>query len=114
MRHEVHTDGARHLCPEGSQRLKEIAMRRGFAVTAAIVPLLAVATTVGAQTASAATVTPPPAPALVEPAAAASVVEPFTLRWGAVVDPDGPIGSYTWQVGTSSTVATVVASGLTQ
>jgi hypothetical protein len=64
--------------------------------------------------ASAATVTPPPAPALEQPAAAASVVEPFTLRWGAVVDPDGPIGSYTWQVGTSSTFTTVIASGFTQ
>ncbi|WP_156023343.1 hypothetical protein [Terracoccus sp. 273MFTsu3.1] len=64
--------------------------------------------------ASAATVTPPPAPALVGPAAGASVVEPFTLQWGAVVDPDGPIGSYTWQVGTSSTFSTVIASGFTQ
>jgi hypothetical protein len=64
--------------------------------------------------ASAATVTPPPAPALVGPAAGASVVEPFTLQWDAVVDPDGPIGSYTWQVGTSSTFGTVIASGFTQ
>src|SRR5204863_8892541 len=62
----------------------------------------------------AATVTPPAAPALVEPAAGASVAEPLTLRWGAVVDPDGPIASYTWQIGTSSTFATVIASGFTQ
>src|SRR3954447_25776947 len=87
-------------------------MRRGFTVTAALLLLLTVVTTVGATTASA--VTPPPAPAIVAPSAAASVVEPFTLRWGAVVDPDGPIASYTWQVGTSSTFATVIASGFTQ
>src|SRR3954462_11465935 len=98
----------------GSRGLKEIAMRRGFTVSAAFVPLLAIATIAGAHTASAATVTPPPAPALVEPAAAASVVEPLTLRWSPVVDPDGPIASYTWQVGTSSTFATVIASGFTQ
>src|SRR3954468_264835 len=96
----------------GSQRPKEIAMRRGFTMIAALLLSFTVVTTVGATTASA--VTPPPAPAIVEPSAAASVVEPFTLRWGAVVDPDGPIGSYTWQVGTSSTFATVIASGFTQ
>src|SRR3954454_15349124 len=89
-------------------------MLRRFSLTAAFVPFLAVATIAGAQTASAATVTPPSAPALQAPAAGASMVEPFTLQWGAVVDPDGPIGSYTWQVGTSSTFATVVASGFTQ
>src|SRR3954463_12551428 len=98
----------------GSRGLKGIAMRRGFTISAAFVPLLAIATMAGARTASAATVTPPPAPTLVEPAAAASVVEPLTLRWSPVVDPDGPIASYTWQVGTSSTFTTVVASGFTQ
>src|SRR3954463_3401645 len=98
----------------GSRGLKGIAMRRGFTISAAFVPLLAIATMAGARTASAATVTPPPAPTLVEPAAAASVVEPLTLRWSPVVDPDGPIASYTWQVGTSSTFATVIASGFTQ
>src|SRR3954447_13594626 len=89
-------------------------MLRRFSLTAAFVPFLAVATIAGAQTASAATVTPPSAPALQAPAAGASVVEPFSLQWGAVVDPDGPISSYTWQVGTSSTFATVIASGFTQ
>ena len=29
----------------------------------------------------------------VAPASAASLVEPITLRWGAVVDRDGPIGA---------------------
>src|SRR3954454_1538741 len=70
-------------------------------------------TAIGAQTASAA-VTAPPAPALVAPGMGASIVEPLSLRWDAVVDPDGPISSYTWQVGTSSTFTTVVASGFTQ
>src|SRR3954471_13355248 len=94
--------------------VKEMAMRRGFTITVAFGSLLAVITTVGAQTASAAALAPPTAPALVASAAGASVVEPFTLRWSAVVDPDGPIASYTWQVATSSTFATVVASGFTE
>src|SRR3954447_784101 len=87
-------------------------MRRVFTITAAFVSFLAM-TAIGAQTASAA-VTAPPAPALVAPAVGASIVEPLSLRWDAVVDPDGPISSYTWQVGTSSTFTTVVASGFTQ
>src|SRR3954453_19357210 len=89
-------------------------MRRRFTISAAFLPLLAVATIAGAQTTSAATVTPPAAPALTAPAAGASVIEPISLQWGAVVDPDGPISSYTWQVGTNSTFTTVVASGFTQ
>ena len=44
----------------------------------------------------------PPAPVIVAPANGAALVQPITLDWGAVVDPDGPIGSYTWQVSTSS------------
>src|SRR5262245_44004022 len=55
--------------------------------------------------------TPPPAPAQIKPAAGAALVQPITLRWGAVVDPDGPIGSYTWQVGTTSSFTTIIASG---
>ena len=57
--------------------------------------------------------TPPPAPALVAPASGAALVQPITLRWSAVSDPDGPIGSYTWQVGTTSSFTVVVASGFT-
>src|SRR5262245_6690138 len=56
---------------------------------------------------------PPPAPGLLEPASGASLVQPIGLQWSAVVDPDGPIGSYTWQVSTVSTFASVVASGAT-
>jgi len=46
---------------------------------------------------------PPPAPALAAPVNGAALVQPITLGWGAVVDPDGPIGSYTWQVSSTST-----------
>src|SRR5262245_8919983 len=55
----------------------------------------------------------PPAPTLVQPADGASLVQPMTLAWSAVVDPDGPIANYTWQVGTSSTFSTIIASGFT-
>ena len=55
----------------------------------------------------------PPAPTLLDPPAGASVVQPVTLRWSAVSDPNGPILSYTWQVGTTSSFTTVVASGFT-
>ena len=62
---------------------------------------------------TAAAQTPPPAPTLVEPAAGAAQVQPITLRWNPVVDPDGPIGSYTWQVGTTSTFGVIIAAGFT-
>src|SRR5262245_44241693 len=68
------------------------------------VALLAHAFTAAAQT-------PPPAPSLVQPAAGAARVQPITLGWNPVVDPDGPIGSYTWQVGTSSTFGTIILQG---
>ena len=64
-------------------------------------------------TGTAAAPTPPPAPVLVAPANGAALVQPITLRWSAVVDPDGPIGSYTWQVGTTSAFSVVIASGFT-
>src|SRR5262245_50444001 len=57
--------------------------------------------------------TPPPAPALIQPVAGAALVQPIGLAWGAVVDPDGPIGSYTWQVSATSTFGVVIASGFT-
>src|SRR5499426_3072347 len=68
------------------------------------VALLACAFPAAAQTA-------PPAPTLVQPANGAALVQPITLGWSTVVDPDGPIGSYLWQVGTSSTFNTIIASG---
>jgi hypothetical protein len=82
--------------------MRQFVVRTAFFFTA-----LALASAAFAQTA-------PLAPTQVEPSAGAGVVEPFTLRWGAVVDPDGPIDSYTWQVGTSSTFATIAAAGFTQ
>lgn len=57
--------------------------------------------------------TAPPAPTLVSPATGAALVQPIALQWSAVVDPDGPIGSYTWQVSTTSGFSVVTASGFT-
>ena len=57
--------------------------------------------------------TPPPAPVLIQPAAGAALVQPITLAWSAVVDPGGPIGSYTWQVSPTSTFGVIIASGFT-
>ena len=53
------------------------------------------------------------APVLVSPANGASLVQPITLDWDPVSPPGGPIGSYTWQVGTTNTFTTVIASGFT-
>jgi hypothetical protein len=55
----------------------------------------------------------PPAPVLVAPASGAALVQPIGLDWDAVVAPGGDIGSYTWQVGTTSAFATIIASGFT-
>jgi hypothetical protein len=48
---------------------------------------------------------------LVGPANGVALAQPITLEWNPIVDPDGPIGRYTWQVGTSSTFGTVIAEG---
>src|SRR5262245_43264589 len=66
-----------------------------------------------ASTLDAAAQTPPPAPALAAPVNGDALVQPITLEWGAVVDPDGPIGSYTWQVSSTSAFGVVIASGFT-
>ena len=55
----------------------------------------------------------PPAPVLVSPANGASLVQPINLTWNAPPTTVGPIGSYTWQVSTSSTFTVVTASGFT-
>ncbi len=55
----------------------------------------------------------PPPPVLVTPANGASLVQPITVDWDPVSAPGGPIGSYTWQVGTTSTFTTIIASGFT-
>jgi hypothetical protein len=81
-------------------------MARKYTLTAMYIALLAFAFTAAAQT-------PPSVPSLVEPAAGAALVQPITLGWNPVVDPDGPIGSYAWQVGTSATFGTIIAAGAT-
>src|SRR5689334_13077344 len=53
----------------------------------------------------------PAAPALNSPANGSSLVQPIALSWSAVSNPNGPIGSYTWQVSNSSSFATIIASG---
>lgn len=58
---------------------------------------------------------PPPqppaaAPALLSPAEGASVLTPFTISWSPVSDPQG-ITHYNWQVGTTSTFATLATAG---
>ena len=55
----------------------------------------------------------PPTPVLVAPADGAPVRQPITVDWDPVVDPSGPIVSYTWQVGTSAGFTTVVLEGST-
>src|SRR5262245_14182281 len=55
----------------------------------------------------------PPAPVLAAPAPGAALVQPITLDWNAVSDPDGPIGSYTWQLATTSAFTSIIASGFT-
>ena len=77
-----------------------------WAVVGVFVWMLSIALPASAQT-------PPPAPTLASPANGASLVQPITLDWNPVNDPDGPIGSYTWQVSKTSSFATVVLSGFT-
>ena len=66
---------------------------------------VAVAATLSAQTA-------PPPPAIVSPAAGASVQIPFLISWSAVNDPAG-IVAYNWQVSTSSGFSPVVLQNST-
>src|SRR5438132_1292965 len=90
---------------EGVEQMKQ--MKKTRSIFAAIcVALSAFALTANAQTA-------PPAPVLLQPGAGAALVQPITLAWGAVVDPDGPIGSYTWQVSPTSTFVFIIAAGFT-
>ena len=49
----------------------------------------------------------------ISPANGASLVQPINLSWISPPSSVGPVGSYTWQVSTSSTFTTVVASGFT-
>ena len=95
-----------------------LCLKRCSAVTASILLLLTlgypvVAKTVPSAPALGPTPTPPPAPELIAPADGASLVQPITLQWSAVSVPGGPIGNYTWQVGTTSDFTTVVVEGFT-
>ena len=73
------------------------------------------ATTADARRTPTPTPTPvgPPAPVLVSPANGASLVQPIALDWDPVSAVGGPIGSYTWQIGTTSAFTTLIASGFT-
>src|SRR5262249_11539359 len=73
--------------------------------------LVAILITLAAFGATAEAQVPPPAPTLIAPAAGAALVQRITLSWPSVVDPDGPIGSYTWEVSNTSTFGVIVASG---
>jgi hypothetical protein len=89
---------------------------KGWSVFAATLLLVwSSATSANARRSPTPTPTPagPLAPVLVSPANGASVVQPITLDWNPVSAAGGPIGSYTWQVGTTSGFATVIASGFT-
>lgn len=55
----------------------------------------------------------PPAPVLASPATGASLVQPISLNWSAPPSTTGAIGSYTWQVGTTSAFTNIIASGFT-
>jgi hypothetical protein len=76
----------------------------GYFLTASVALILSLAHVAAAA---------PPAPTLVSPASGASLVQPITLDWNAVSNPNGPIGSYTWQVGTTSAFTKIIASGFT-
>src|SRR6476620_3965992 len=53
----------------------------------------------------------PPTPGLVAPASGAALPQPITLDWNPVTAPGGDIGSYTWQVSTTTSFTKVIASG---
>src|SRR5215470_4489981 len=57
--------------------------------------------------------TAPPAPVPVAPAAGVSLVQPIALQWNPVAPPSGSIGSYSWEIGTTSAFATIIAAGFT-
>jgi hypothetical protein len=54
----------------------------------------------------------PPTPAVLSPAAGASVLEPFTVSWSPVTDASG-ITAYSWEVSLTSSFATVISLGST-
>src|ERR1700752_459533 len=94
-------------CAEGIGRVQAMSFpNRQPAFAAFLLLLMSLAFQAAAQTA-------PPAPTLVAPVSGASLVQPIMLDWNPVIDPDGPIGSYTWQVATTATFTTIVLAGFT-
>src|SRR4051812_13068297 len=93
------------------ERLPSVPLTRHIPMTnrSILVALCVAAATVT----NAAAQTPPPAPTLVAPNSGASAMQPVSLQWTAVSDPDGPIGSYTWQVATTNAFSVVIADGFT-
>src|SRR5262245_2173440 len=101
--------GIRHIAAAPSRSSAQPHQRNSTMKTPARTNFLGLAFVALAFTAAAQT--PPPAPSQVQPPNGVALVQPITLQWSAVVDPDGPIGSYTWQVGTSSMFSTIILSG---
>src|SRR5262245_56618950 len=87
-----------------SLRPRSTVVRKPILIVAIQLAVLVFAFTAAAQV-------PPPAPTIVAPAAGAALVQPITLSWTAVTDPDGPIGSYTWEISNTSTFGFIIASG---
>src|SRR5207249_1713532 len=99
-------------CSSGGAKVKSCTVTINAATSSvtrksALVAILIVLSAVFAFTAEA----QPPAPTVVAPAAGAALIQPITLSWNAVVDPAGPIGSYTWEVSNTSTFGVIIASG---
>src|SRR4051812_32216438 len=93
------------------ERLPSVPLTRHIPMTnrSILVALCVAAATVT----NAAAQTPPPAPTLVSPDSGATAMQPVSLQWSAVSDPDGPMGSYTWQVATTNAFSVVIADGFT-
>src|SRR5450432_108418 len=66
----------------------------------------------GILAAGAANAAIPPAPTLLSPASGATVVQPFTESWSAVIDPSGIVG-YNWQISASSAFTNIAIQGST-
>src|SRR3954470_4707659 len=105
-----------------SSRFREL----GFHTRMSRKPALAIAASISVLIASAGSIaarggqpnptpTPaaPPAPVLAAPATGASLAQPISLNWSAPPTTTGAIGSYTWQVGTTSAFTNIIASGFT-
>jgi len=75
-----------------------------------ILPALVLTSLASVQPAAAQT---PPPPKLVGPANGAALAQPLTISWSAVIDSHGPIVSYSWQIGTTSSFTIIPLAGFT-